>query len=478
MKRLRLFLAGLGRRTAFYPIATPPVGLMALAAYLRNQLPVDPVIVNQRLDNSTPEQIVRQASAYGADVVGFSILTTSACLLPEVVRLTRQALPKALILVGGPHASQDTARALMNEAGVDVVVPGEGELPAEAVLQAWLDGRSDFGGVPQIAWRDGSGEVVTNPGPPLQVEDLDSLPLPAYDLIDLPAYWKTQSMAPIYRRRYASLVSSRGCPYLCIWCHKIFGKSIRMQSAERVVDDMSYLIGKYGPAGMRDFEFLDDNFNFSARRTIAIGEGLLNKGLRVKMAFPNGLRADLLNQEVVDVMVGAGMNQCSLALETGSPRLQKYTGKVMNIPKLLDSAEYIAAQGVYTNLFCMMGFPTETEDELRTTIDVACQSAFHSASFFTVTPFPGTALYDMVQRDHPEKLAGIRYDATDFSQMRVNLTDMPDEKLFYYQRLAQRRFYANPGRLARLVRCHPQRWMLPAYLPIFLHRAAKGWLAS
>jgi radical SAM superfamily enzyme YgiQ (UPF0313 family) len=379
--------------------------------------------------------------------------------------------------VGGPHASSARA-ALFEEADVDVVVPGEGELATKAILQTWLDGKDDFGAVPGVIWRDKSGEVVANPGPLAQIEDLDTLPMPAYDLIDLPAYWKVQSIAPIYRRRYVSLVSSRGCPYLCIWCHKIFGKAIRIHSAERVVEEMSYLHEKYGSLGMRDFEFLDDNFNFLPKRVISISESLLGRGMRVKMAFPTGLRADLLTAPAIDALADAGMYWCGFALETGSPRLQKYTCKVMNIPKLLAAGEHVTRRGVFCNLYCMLGFPTETEDEIGQTIDIACASPFHTASFFTVTPFPGTALYDIVKQTHPEKLQGLRYDDMDFSGMRVNLSDLPDEKLFHCQRTAIRRFYGTPRRLYRLVRNHPQPWMLPAYAPIFLYRATKGMLPS
>ncbi len=477
VKPLRLFLANVGYHTGVFPLVTPPFGLMALAAYLRTKMQIEPMIINQRLDNCPPEEVVRRAVAFGADVVGLSVFTTSSQLLPITASLVREALPKALILTGGPHAS--SAKALvMDEADVDVVVPGEGELATEAVLQTWLDGKRDFSAVPGIIWRDITGEVVTNPGPLPQIEDLDSLPMPAYDLIDLPAYWKVQSIAPIYRRRYISLVSSRGCPYQCIWCHKIFGKVIRMHSAERVVEEMSYFLKKYGSMGMRDFEFLDDNFNFSPKRVISISESLLSRGMRVKMAFPTGLRADLLTGPAIDALADAGMFWCGFSLETGSPRLQKYTCKVMNIPKLLAAGEHVTRRGVFCNLYCMLGFPTETEEEIRQTIDTACASPFHTAAFYTVTPFPGTVLYDIVKETHPEKLQGLRYDDMDFSGMRVNLSDLPDEKLFYYQRSALRRFYGTPKRLYRLARNHPQPWMLPAYVPIFLYRATKGMLPS
>ena len=474
MKRIRLFLINIGVRTRTYPLVAPPMGLISIAAHVRAKLPVDIMVVNQRVDNLTADELVRRAVDFDADVVGFSSFTTAAHALPLLAQKTRAALPDALILVGGPHASGVRGRVL-EETCADVVVPGEGEVAAEMILRAWAEGGRDFGGIPGIVWRDSAGELVQNPGVPPLVENLDDIPMPAYDLIDLPRYWKMQSIAPVYRRRYASLVTSRGCPYHCIWCHKIFGKSIRMLSPERVVDELEHLQKTYG---ICDFEFLDDNFNFKPKRVLQICDMLKQRGVKTRMAFPNGLRADLLNTEVIDAMVDAGTYQCSLALETGSPRLQKFTCKVMNIPKLLECAEYITAKRVYTNLFCMMGFPTETEEEIKTTIDVACKSPFHTVAFYTVTPFPGTTLYDIVQRDHPEKIANIRYDDMDISGMRVNLTDLPDETLFYYQRLALRRFYMNPRRIARLIRCHPQAWMLPAFTPIFLYRATKGMLPS
>ncbi len=105
---------------------------------------------------------------------------------------------------------------------------------------------------------------------------------------------------------------------------------------------------------------------------------------------------------------------------------------------------------------------------------MATDSKFHTASFFTVTPFPGTPVYDAVKESNPEKLAGLRYDDMDFSAMRVNLTDLPDEVLYAYQRKAHRQFFSKPSRLYRLLRDYPRRMSLPRYAPILLYRASKG----
>ncbi len=471
MKPLKILLVNLGHHTHIFPLVTPPFGLLALAAHIRERLSVEVRIVNQRLYNDSVEDLAQQAVAFDADVVGFSVFTTSSHMLPEACKALRAVLPECLVLVGGPHASADPG-AVMQFPEVDATVPGEGESALEMMLQARLDSR-DFSHVPGIFWRRFDGAVVANPGPLPLIEDLNDLPMPAYDLIDLPAYWHKQSMAPVVRRRYASLVTSRGCPYKCMWCHRIFGKQIRVVSPERIVEEIRYFNGKYGVV---DFEFLDDNFNFYPERVLRFCELVQQTGLKLKFAFPNGLRADLLTPEISDALIEAGMYQVSFALETGSPRLQKFTAKHMDIPKLIAAAEHIAARNIYCNIFCMLGFPTETEEEIQQTIDVACKGPFHSASFYTVTPFPGTPLYDYVKERHPEKLAAISYEGKDFSGMAVNLTDIPDKVFFGYQRKAMRRFFLNPKRMYHLMRSHPQPLMLPAFIPIFLYRASKGLL--
>ena len=472
MKRLRLFLAAVGLRTRVFPLVTPPMGIMALAAYLRTKFDLDLMVVNQRLDNWSNDELARRAVEFEADVVGLSCLTTSAYMLGDITRKIRQGLPDALIVIGGPHASATRVQTL-EQTNADAAVVGEGELVFEQLIGVWRD-RGDFNTIPGLIWRDPDGRVVTNPGVTPQVEDLDSLPLPAYDLIDLPAYWRRQSIEPVFRRKYASLTSSRGCPYHCMWCHNIFGKRLRVHSPERIVEEIDYLQRTYG---VNDFEFLDDNFNFHRERVFRFSELLQARDQRVKLAFPTGVRGDLVTQEVVDALIAAGMYQCGFALESGSPRVQKLSGKFLDLPRFLKAVEMTAARGVYVTGFCMMGFPTETEQELQQTIDVACSSQFHTAAFYTVTPFPGTPLYEKVAQTHPEKLPTIRYDDTDFSGMRVNLTDLPDEVLFAYQRKALRRFFFNPRRIFRLLRDHPSPWTLPAYIPIFLHRATKGLLA-
>ena len=469
MRRLRVFLASIGSRIPFQPWVSPPLGLLYLAGYLRTKFDLDIKVVNQRESNVSNEALVAQAVAFDADVVGFGSLTSYAHALGPLTRKVREELPEALILLGGPHVSALRAQALADTVA-DAVVVGEGELTAEQVIGARFGG-GDFDQIPGLIWRSPEGAILTNPGETQVIEDLDSLPFPAYDLIDITKYWRLQPMTMLPRIPYITMFSSRGCPYHCSWCHKIFGKKFRAHSAERMVDEIEYYVRTFG---VKNIEFVDDIFNFDRERVLAFSRLICQRNIKVKISFPNAIRTDQLTEETVDALADAGTYFSSFALESGSPRLQQLTGKHLNIARFLKGVELATARGIFAYGFAMLGFPTETEEELRQTIDVMCGSKLHGAAFFTVTPFPNTELYDAALKSQPEKLANISYNDMDYGHIRVNLADVPDAVLFAYQRKAIRRFYLSPRRIVRILRDYPEPYRLPYYVPVFLNRVTRG----
>jgi len=474
MKRIRLFLVNVGRRKVNYPQTTPPLGLMYLAAFLRDRFPLDIRILNQRLSNCSDDTVVREAIAFEADVVGLGVLTPFAYNLRNIAKGIRAALPKTLIVAGGAHPSA-VGEALFENTPLDIVVKGEGELSFEAVLRAHLEG-SDFSDIPGLIWRDAAGDAVVNPGTAPQIEDLDSLPFPAYDLVDMKPYWRTNSATAVPRRRYVSLLSSRGCPYQCNWCHKIFGKRFRGHSADRVIAEIERFTKQFG---VNDIDFLDDIFNHNLPRFRNILNQLLDKGIKIRMAFPSGLRADILKEDDVKLLAEAGTYYTAFALESGSPRIQQMMGKKLNIPRFLETVEHAAKQRIFVWGFNILGFPTETVEEMQMTIDTACSSELHVASFYVATPFPNTELYRMAaEHCPPESLEHLNFDDIDCARMHVNVSAVPDDVLFRYQRMANRRFYANPRRVFRIIRDYPQPYFLPVYLPRFISNLTRGMLSA
>jgi anaerobic magnesium-protoporphyrin IX monomethyl ester cyclase len=467
MRPLKIFLASLGfRRTVLGTI--PPLGIMYLAAYLRAKLKLEIRIVNQKLNNMPDVEIVKQAKEFGADLVGLSMLTTNAYSLPYITSNLKAALPDALIAIGGPHVSAFGAKALEGNLA-DVAVPYEGELAFEAVINAYFGG----GNMAAVAgiFRRIEDKIVTNPGMIQLIEDLDSLPFPAYDLIDIRSYWSARVMNISMRKKYISLFSSRGCPFKCIYCHRIFGDKLRIHSAQRVIEEMKFYIKNYG---VDCFEFEDDIFNHDKKRLLEICELIGKLDTKIGLSFPNGLRVDRLNESSIDALADAGMYYCSCPLESGSPRIQNLIEKNLNIPKYLENVKYMASKKIFTLGFTLMGFPTETEEDIKQTIETACMSRLHAASFWTLIPFPKTRVYDIVMNNNPEKLKGFNYNDNEFPYIQFNFSDMPDERLFYYQRKAHRDFYINPSRIARIVRDYPQKQRLHMYIPEFFKRLSKG----
>jgi len=445
---------------------------MYLGAYLRSKFQVSVRIIDQLLDNSTNQRLVKTIADCNPDVVGLSAMIPTAHNLPDLTRLLHAALPRALVVLGGGYVTSFAEKAL-HKTAAHAAVPGEGERPFEEIIRARFDGDGNLSSIPGIFWRDSQGDIVSNPGERLYIEDLDSIPFPAYDLIPLPAYWKHQSFSSIIKNRYASLFSSRGCPYNCIYCHRIFGQKFRFHSVGRIIEEIEYLQQMYD---INDVEFLDDIFNLNHNRVFEFCDLLKRKNMRLKLSFPNGVRTDILTEEELCALVEAGLYFCSFSLESGSPRIQKLIGKNLDVEKFLKNVELAVSYGVFCNGYSMLGFPTETEPEIRQTIDVVCHSSLHTTSFFTVTPFPNTDVYRRVLHATPEKLSGIRYDDMEYATIHCNLSDVPDEILFSCQRQAHRRFYLNPRRVFRILRDYPSPGSLPFILPVLVSRLTKGLL--
>jgi anaerobic magnesium-protoporphyrin IX monomethyl ester cyclase len=146
-----------------------------------------------------------------------------------------------------------------------------------------------------------------------------------------------------------------------------------------------------------DFQIIDDIFNLDMDRAKRICDLIVSSGMQVTLSFPNAIRGDRVDEELIDKMAAAGTKFISYAVETASPRLQKLIRKNLNLEEVFRAIEYTTGVGIVTRGFFMIGFPTETEAEVLQTIEYAKASALCGATFFTVVYFPGTELYRIAQ---------------------------------------------------------------------------------
>ncbi len=410
-----------------------PLGLMYLASFLRVVLPGhEQRILDLRCEKRPSESLRQLVSEFDPAIVAVSALTCEAESLHRAACEAKSHNPRTLVVAGGPHISACTDDVIA-DGNVDVLVVGEGEEAFADIVRSWAGG-GGARGIPGTAWRQ-DGDVHWGPQRP-QVADLDALPHPAWDLVDIDRYARFGRAGNLRRGRFMPLFTSRGCPYQCVYCHKIFGKRFRARSAENVVDEVRQLNERYG---ITDIEIYDDIFNQDLPRAKAICEGLLGMDVDHLLAFPNGVRADRMDRELIQLLAKAGTTNLAVAVETASPRLQKAIHKNLNLDRVNEAITWADRDGIVTNGYFMLGFPTETRDEIQETIRYAADTDLYFASFFIVTPYPGTCLWeDTVKARGSSSLDFRQYN---YLSGYFNLSDVDGGELRQLQREAYWRFY-------------------------------------
>jgi len=193
------------------------------------------------------------------------------------------------------------------------------------------------------------------PAPQSSVPNVHDLPRPAYDLLDLEKYFLLDSPWHFPKsQRAVQFVTSRGCPYQCSYCHEIHGKKFRGMTPEVVLDHMEWMVRSYG---VREFMIVDDIFNFEPERAKQICRWILERGLNVHLQFPNGVRGDRFDEELVELMKRAGTHFMAIAIETVTEKFQKLIRKNLKIDRALHSIQWANKHRIEVSGFFMIGFP-------------------------------------------------------------------------------------------------------------------------
>jgi anaerobic magnesium-protoporphyrin IX monomethyl ester cyclase len=365
------------------------------------------------------------------------------------------------VLLGGPHATAYPEKAIQMP-GIDYLVVGEGEITAGQLIERLLNQR-DVSDIKGIVYKKDNRVFSTDRGN--FIEDLNDLPMPAYDLIPIKAYGKFARMSRTGFGDYMCIFSSRGCPYHCVYCHNIFGKVFRCRSAENLFDEIKHLYDTYK---IRDFEIMDDIFNLDRERLIDFCDRIINSGMKVTFAFPNGMRCDILDQQQLIKLRQAGTIFIAFAIETGSPRLQKLIKKNIQLDKIKKNIEIARSLRIHTHGFFMIGFPGETLKEMKMTVDFLVSSKLHTFAMFAVMPFENTELAAIATEMGrlPVSDFSINYHSKKF----LNLTDVPSRKVNRIRRQALLRFYLNPSRLFAIARDFPNKRAFGELCIVFFRR--------
>jgi radical SAM superfamily enzyme YgiQ (UPF0313 family) len=377
----------------------PPLGILYLAAGLRREFgsAVEVEYRDLRLDLERGEDFAKKMSA-DWDLIGISALNQEGLATLALAEAVKKRCPGAIVAVGGPHARSETQH-LAASGAVDWIFRGESDRTFPRAVREWFFGERRLDGIPGLTWRSGeAGPFIDNPGED-SIADLDALAMPAWDLVPFDKYAARLNMNHSLRaKRYAPIFTSRGCPFRCNYCHDIFGKGFRWRSPDSVLAEIELLVDTYG---VGEFEIVDDIYNLHRPRMRDIAKRVIARFGRRKLhfCFPNGVRADVIDTADLPLLRDMGVYDMSIAVETVSPRLQKLIDKNLDLARTERVIAAADRAGITTKGFFMLGFPTETADEIEATIRFAAESRLTMAHFFFVVPQRGTPLWDLARRE-------------------------------------------------------------------------------
>jgi amino acid adenylation domain-containing protein len=316
----------------------------------------------------------------------------------------------AILKAGGcylpidPQYPQQRILDIMEDAGVTILLS---HTPAMSRFR--VSHMKGITGQPSSTDPDTGGIVVTPPRP--QIRSFDSLPIPDRTLVDYTRYHHYIGEAPA--KNSITLQTSRGCPYHCLYCHKLWPNTHVVRSAENMFKEISYAYD----AGLRRFVFIDDIFNLDRTNSTRFLEKICRSSMDIQLFFPNGFRADLLDREFIDLLVAAGTVNLDVALESASPRIQKSIKKHLHLEKFRENVCYIAESypQVILEMEMIHGFPSETEAEAEMTLDFLKSIKWvHFPNLHILKIFPNTDIYKLalehgITREAIERSADLAY---------------------------------------------------------------------
>ena len=375
------------------------------------------------------------------DLIGIQMFSYE---LPQVKRhidIIKEYAPGSVVIVGGPHISGDPKGTANFLDKMDFGFVGEAEIGLECFLRLEKKDYSDpscLEEVPNLVWRR-EGRVMVNPRGPVQ--DPDEIEFPAWDLMD-PRTYPDATHGIFFRHTpVAPIVTSRGCPFPCTFCaaRALTGRVIRYRSVKNVIEEILLLRSRYG---VREFHIEDDNFTWKREYVIAFCRKIIELGLDLAFALPNGIRLDSLDREVLTLMEEAGFYSIAVGIESGSDRILALMKKSLTREVIREKIELIrGCTDMRVSGFFLIGYPGETEDEIEATISFACELPLDLASFLITMPLPGSPLWDDYKKQDYQKI-----NWEDFIPSRVipGVSSIMPEHFKKLQRRATLRFYLRP----------------------------------
>ena len=401
-----------------------PAGLGIIAAILRNAgYNVKVIDVNGL--RISEDEVVEQIRAASPRIIGIGGLITTYGWVKSVTHRLREVLPDSKIMLGGSVGTSIVETALSNLA-VDVIALAEGDDTVLELASALSEG-NPLDNISGVAFMRDGKVVRTEPRP--MIQDLDRLPLPAWDMFPMDTYLANPVVGV---GKDIDIISSRGCPFPCRYCYRIFGRRYRARSAQHVVSEIEKLKTDY------DIDFIsfqDDCFVIDKKRVFEICDLLDAKGLSESIRWSCTGRVTVCDLDMMQRMKASGCVSISFGIESGSETILRAMGKNASLEQAETAILNARKARVRTPVSFMIGYPGENRDTVMETVEFCKRINIPLGALMFTAPYPGTPLYDEVKDTEQfksqfateEDFVLALGDALDFV---VNMTDLSKEELF------------------------------------------------
>ena len=434
----------------------PPLGLGYLAESVKH-LNVDVRIidcVNQMMGIQPLLGLIAQAKP---DIIGFTVYSHDLKNIKIISAYVKEHISRSIyILIGGPHPSVAPRHACEYLPDIDFAFKGEAEKGFAALIEYFLKKQGSQGQkvhedlfrIPGLIYRDARGSFMINPQ--CYIDDLDVLGFPAWNLINPRNYFKTCHGVFYKNDAFVPIFTSRGCPQQCAFCagHNIMGRKVRRRSVAHVVAEIKWLKSEFG---IKEFHILDDNFTSDRVYVIAFCNALLDSELGIYWSCPNGVRIDSLDEEMLDVMRSSGCYALFVGIESGSQRVLDSMNKNLRLSQIKDTVVLIKRKGFKVTGFFILGYPGETEEEMRRTIQFSKSLPLDVADFSNFIPLPGSSIFRQLFGE--DGLCRINFSSFSSPANIIGYSENPQDarRRISMIRKAYLEFYARPRILADLM---------------------------
>lgn len=362
----------------------PPIGLAYIASFLKKEGIIAEVV------DAAAFSLVKLAKILGdksPSIVGVTCWTQERGQSFKVAKLVHEILPTANIIFGGHHPTA-LPHSIFVHSFIDAVVIGEGEQTMLELVRAILDG-GDLSKVRGIVYSHDGNISVTEPRE--FITDLDTLPYPSYSDFNLNRYLGI----PDIKGKAASIMTSRGCPYQCVFCSagSFWKKKWRARSPNNVLGEIEILYHKYK---IKNFSFFDDNFTVKKERAINICKGILERKLDINWVASS--HVSQIDEDLLSWMKKSGCFRIDFGIESGSPIVLRNIEKCQTVSQIEHTFRIVHKAGIKPRAYLVVGCPGETKETIDETLALMKKiHPYDSRTAEIILVFPGTRLYELVK---------------------------------------------------------------------------------